>query len=120
MTPLRLCRDEFERRYPENNFWHMVDFYMTYGVVHCTADYFVAGRRALHTATAEQMRGSHDFGDAVCDTWFFAWFAGDMEKVWQAETPLEFVAFERKRAGELELQIVKTEVMRRLSLPSHG
>ncbi len=120
MTPFAKCEAEFKRRYPNANFWLEMLFYInTGGVVHSTPDYFVMGRKVQHTATQDEMRHTI-FPIGQRDTWFFAWFAGDMEKVWQAETPLEYVAFEREHGGELELIIAKTSVMRRLTVTEHG
>lgn len=118
-TPFDHCKDAFEEQYPKHSFSALVDFYFRNGVVHATPDYFVMGRKVPHSATPEEMR-FENFSEILCDCWFFAWFAGDMEKVWAAETPLEFVAFERARGSDLELIVVKTSIMRRLSLPAHG
>ena len=58
------------------------------------------------------------FAESECNTWFFAWFAGDMLRVWDAETEwLDFIAYERQRDNAFELHLVKTNVMRRLT---HG
>lgn len=123
MTPFDKCQAEFHRQHPTANFWLEMLYYLnTGGVVHATPEYFVMGRAVNHEASAEYMR-SVIFPPEQRDCWFFAWFAGDMEKVWQAETPLEYIAFERERGGELELIVAKTSVMRRLSLPqtqTHG
>jgi len=118
MTPYDRCRELFNARYPDAHWNDYVDYYMRCGVVHSTPDYFVMARKVNHKGSAVAMRGEW-FDSAECDCWFFAWFSGDMEKVWEVNEPLEYVAWERLHDGELTLQIARMAALKRLTT-AHG
>lgn len=117
MSPFESCEAEFHRRHPESAFWKEVLYYARHGVVHATPDYCVLARRVPHNATDIQVKNmAYLFPEEECDAWFFAWFAGDMAKVWQADVDwLDWIMYEREHGGVLELNQTKTEVMRRLT-----
>ena len=115
MSPIDAIREEYRLHPREESFDFYLDWHIENGFVFSTPDFFIMGRGA----SREAIRRNSDAWTCrreFQDCWYVFAMAGDISKCWDIlPYPLGYVAFERLREGKLELTIVPTERIRRLS-----
>lgn len=116
MTPIARIRWRYFECPRELPFAEYLEWHYQHGFVFSTPDYFIMG-------TAQNAADMRQYGVPLIkclpekqDSWYVFAMAGDMSKAWDClPYRLPNIAFERTRAGRLELTILEIDRMKRLS-----
>ncbi len=100
MNPYERIYERARQETSDAEFAARVGWYMQYGFLFATPDFFIMGKVA----------------DGRTDCWYIEAMAGDMAKAWSIlPHELPWIAFERTHGGTKELQFVRIEDLRRLT-----
>lgn len=113
--------ERMAKMYEENPREHPFSWYVVWhqinGFCFATPDFFIMGSPVNHCVARREITDcTSSFDPGECHCWFIHAMAGDMSKAWSIlPYELPFIAFERFRDGELELQILPLNRIRRIT-----
>ena len=123
MTPYEQIKLKYRVDPQERTFEHYLDWHFHFGFVFSRPDFFAMGRAIKRYDLEETTQlGIDRFAQwerSEQDAWYIHAMAGSMPEVWQIMPyELPWIAWERTRSGKRELTIVRTNDLRRISLPA--
>lgn len=119
MSPYLQLDLQYTKHPQKESFGWYISWHLEHGFVFSTPEYFIMGR-PMHYFEKGKLRQdienltTHPLEKA--NLWYIHAMAGDMNKAWDIlPYPLGYIAWERLREGQRDLQITSTETLRRLS-----
>lgn len=115
MSPYERMIAKYQEHPQEREFAWYLDWYSKHGFVFITPAYFVMGR-PVDRQDPRLTEPTKLFRKEDADCWYVHAMAGDIAQSFDVVPwPLPWFAFERVRSGKRELQLVRSETLKRLA-----